>query len=87
MPCSPLAFSSGTPAATSLDVIPWSKELLPKEPWADWADLCLLQVQRNGYNNIKKKNEQVIFSVFILLLFAGPFQAVLPSDSLGLWNI
>lgn len=41
--CSLLAFSSGSPTATSapkvaLDVIPRSKEeFLPKEQWADWA--------------------------------------------------
>lgn len=43
LPCSLLAFSSGSPTATSapkvaLDVIPRSKEeFLPKEQWADWA--------------------------------------------------
>lgn len=67
LPCSLLAFSSGTPPATSLDEIPRSKELMPKEPWADWADLCLLKIQRNDYNNIRKTNkkkEQVILSLF-----------------------
>lgn len=92
LPCSLLAFSSGTPPATSFDEIPRSKELMPKEPWADWADLCLLKIQRNDHNNIRKTNKKksrwfCLYFAPVCRSFSGCLKAMLPRGSLGLWNI
>lgn len=91
LPCSLLAFNSGTPPVTWLDVIPRSKELLPKKPWADWTDLCLLQIQRNDYKILggKKWAGDFVFVYFapFCRTFSGCLKAMLPSGSLALWNI
>lgn len=69
LPCSLLAFNSGTPPVTWLDVIPRSKELLPKKPWADWTDLCLLQIQRNDYKILGGKKMSRWFCLCLFCSF------------------